>query len=112
MKIHFGFDVNIRESKNEAFFSTRTGKNYISHVERALAQVEDVLYYIDDKYDEDRRRELQLIEATGRKIRNFCCFLSCCNYECITVFCCSKKILTNITFLLSFLQNQQQLSLE
>ena len=66
MKIHFGFDVNVRESKNEAFFSTRTGKNYISHVERELAQVEDVLYYIDDKYDEDRRRELQLIEATGK----------------------------------------------
>jgi hypothetical protein len=77
LKIHFGFDLNIRESKNEEFFSTRTGKNYISHVERELAQVEDVLYYIDDKYDEDRRRELQLIEASGRNIGNFPCILSC-----------------------------------
>lgn len=68
LKIHFGFDVNVRESRNEDFFSTTIGKSYISHVERELAQVEDVLYYIDDKYDEDRRRELQLIEATGRKI--------------------------------------------
>lgn len=76
MKIRFGFDVNIRESKNEAFFSTRTGKNYISHVERELAQVEDVLYYIDDKYDEDRRRELQLIEATGRNLGILLAFLA------------------------------------
>lgn len=76
MKVHFGFDLNVRESKNEAFFSTRTGKNYISHVERELAQAEDVLYYIDDKYDEDRRRELQLIEATGRNIGNFLAFLA------------------------------------
>ena len=66
LNIHFGFDVNVRESRNEDFFSTTIGKSYISHIERELAQVEDVLYYIDDKYDEDRRRELQLIEATGR----------------------------------------------
>ena len=65
LRIHFGYNVDSRQSKNEAFFLSRIGKNYISHVERELAQVEDVLYYIDDKYDEDRRRELQLKEATG-----------------------------------------------